>query len=85
MTVVLEKKMAETDTISGFLEYIDSFDPELFSIQQFQSQPGSDSYTVEVRLSTLKKIADQIRLMKAELTTGENFDQWSERVCTPLK
>lgn len=61
MTVVLEKKMQETDPLTGFLAYVDTYAADLFEVQQFQTQPASDSYVVECRLSALKQLADHLR------------------------
>ena len=61
MTVILEKLIKETDVAEGLSNYVNSFDPELFVTQQFSTQPGADCHVVEIRLSTLKMIADRIR------------------------
>jgi hypothetical protein len=68
MTVILEKNIRETDAITGFLDYIDSYDPELFVTHPFSTEPGANSYIVEVRLSTLKLIADRLRQLQNEDT-----------------
>ena len=62
MTVVLEKHIKETDAIEGLINYINSFDPELFVTQQFSTQPDADFHVVEIRLSTLKQIADRMSI-----------------------
>lgn len=66
MTVVLEKNIDKTDAITGFLNYIDSYDQELFVTQPLSTEPGANSYIVEVRLSTLKLIADRLRQLQTE-------------------
>lgn len=65
MTVVLEKKMQETDPITGFLDYIDAYPSDLFETQQFQTEPASRWTVVECRLSTLKQLADYIRNLQS--------------------
>ena len=62
MTIVLEKHIETTDVISGLREYINSFDPDLFVLREFATQKDADHFIVEIRLSTLKKIADSLTI-----------------------